>query len=99
MKKTIFAALGLICSSVFAQAQAPSGEAVLVTPDNFNRAETDMIFAGRGGREVGRCPRRRAPLPLDFLIVGPDRDTLYSMSLFGLGAGPVTTTLPNAGQR
>jgi hypothetical protein len=65
MKKTIFAALGLICSTVFAHAQAPSGEAVLVTPDNFNRAETDMIFAGGGGREVGRFSHHREPTPLD----------------------------------
>jgi len=97
MKKTIFAALGLICSTVFAHAQAPSGEAVLVTPDNFNRAETDMIFAGGGGREVGRFSHHREPMPLDFHIVRPNRDTLYSLSLFDLDAGPVTITLPNCG--
>src|SRR6478736_6093076 len=99
MKKTIFAALGLICSSVFVQAQAPSGEAVLVTPDNFNRAETDMNFAGGGGREIGRFSHHREPISIDFPIVRPNRDTPYSLSVFDLDAGPVTITLPNAGQR
>jgi hypothetical protein len=28
-----------------------------------------------------------------------NRDTLYSLSVFDLDAGPVTVTLPNAGQR
>jgi hypothetical protein len=41
----------------------------------------------------------REPPPLDFDIVRPNRDTLYSLSVFDLDAGPVTVTLPDAGQR
>src|ERR1044072_8619320 len=70
-----------------------------VTPDNFNRAETDMIFAGGGGKEIGRFSHHREPMPLDFHIVRPNRDTLYSLSVFDLDAGPVTVTLPDAGRR
>ena len=80
-------------------AQAPAGNAVPVTPDNFNRAETDMNFAGGGGKEVGRFLHHREPISIDFPIVRPNRDTLYSLSVFDLDAGPVTVTLPNAGQR
>jgi hypothetical protein len=79
--------------------QAPAGNAIHVTPDNFTRAETDMMFAGGGGREIGRFSHHREPMPLDFHIVRPNRDTLYSLSVFDLDAGPVTITLPNAGQR
>jgi hypothetical protein len=77
----------------------PAGDAVLVTPDNFNRAETDVVFAQGGGQQVGRFMHHREPPPLDFHIVRPNRDTLYSLSVFDLDAGPVTVTLPNAGQR
>jgi hypothetical protein len=79
--------------------QAPAGSPILVTPDNFNRAETDMNFAGGGGRQVGRFLHHREPISIDFPIVRPNRDTLYSLSVFDLDAGPVTVTLPNAGQR
>ncbi len=42
-------------SLAFAQTQptpqAPAVSTVPVSPDNFNRAETDMNFAGGGGKE------------------------------------------------
>jgi hypothetical protein len=79
--------------------QPPASSTVQVTPDNFNRAETDMVFAGGGGKDIGRFSHHREPMPLDFHIVRPNRDTLYSLSVFDLDAGPVTITLPNAGQR
>jgi hypothetical protein len=75
-----------------------AGDTVLVTPDNFNRAETDMIFAD-GAKRLGRFEHHREPVPLGFHIVRPNRDTLYSLSVFDLDAGPVTITLPDAGQR
>ena len=75
-----------------------AGDTVLVTPDNFNRAETDMIFAD-GAKRLGRFEHHREPMPLDFHIIRPNRDTLYSLSVFDLDAGPVTITLPDAGQR
>jgi hypothetical protein len=57
-----------------------------------------MIFA-EGAKRLGRFLHHREPVPLDFHIVRPNRDTLYSLSVFDLDAGPVKITLPNAGQR
>jgi hypothetical protein len=94
----IFAGLALTASGAFAQAQ-PSGNGIPVTVDNFNRAETDMNFAGGGGKQVGKLLHHREPISIDFPIVRPNRDTLYSLSVFDLDAGPVTITLPDAGQR
>jgi hypothetical protein len=76
------------------------GNSVLVTPDNFNRAESDMIFAGivKDGA-LGAFVHHREPMAIDCPIVRPNRDTLYSMAVFDLDAGPVTITLPDAGPR
>ena len=72
-----------------------------VSPDNFIRAETDMYFgniAGTGG--LGQFVHFRELSPLDNqLVVRQNRDTLYSPVLFDLDAGPVTVTLPDAGDR
>jgi hypothetical protein len=98
----IFASLMLTATSslAFAQKQPPAGDTILVTPDNFNRAETDLNFAGSDKRQgVGRFLHYREPMSIDFPIVRPNRDTLYSLSVFDLDAGPVRVTLPEAGQR
>src|SRR5206468_1585884 len=86
------------------QAQSPSptltGNAIPVTPDNFNRAESDLVMGPivkDGG--FGKYVHHRELYPLDAPIVRPNRDTLYSFSIFDLDAGPVTITLPNAGER
>ena len=71
-----------------------------VTADNFARAETDMyfgIFVKRGG--FGGFYHFRGLPPLDGPGVRPNRDTLYSEAVFDLDAGPVTITLPDAGER
>src|SRR4029077_15891144 len=86
------------------KAQSPStssaDNSIPVTPDNFNRAETDLIYAdGVKSQGLGRFMHHREPVSVDFPIVRPNRDTLYSLSVFDLDAGPVTITLPNAGQR
>ena len=75
-------------------------EVVPVNPDNFNRAETDLMF-GSMVKEgaLGKFVHHREPPPLDFPIIRPNRDTLYSTSVFDLDAGPVRITLPNAGKR
>src|SRR5262245_34158846 len=72
---------------------------VPVTVENFVRAETDMyfaMFAERGGfgkfYHVGE-------LLLEKTGVRSNRCTLYSQGVFALDAGPVTITLPDAGQR
>jgi hypothetical protein len=77
-----------------------TADAVPVTADNFNRAESDMVFATvvkDGG--LGKFIHHRAPMAIEFPIVRPNRDTLYSMAVFDLDAGPVTITLPDAGKR
>jgi hypothetical protein len=76
----------------------PAGSAVPVTVDNFRRAESDLVMGPivkDGG--FGRYVHHRELYPVDAPIVRPNRDTLYS--IFDLDAGPVTITLPNAGQR
>jgi hypothetical protein len=79
--------------------QAPTSSAIPVTPDNFNRAETDKNFVGGVAGQVGRFLHHREPMAIDFPIVRPNRDTLYSLSVFDLDAGAVMIALPNAGQR
>lgn len=75
--------------------------AILVTPENFPRAESDLNFAGlvkEGG--FGKFVHRREPTALDRQrTTRMNRDTLYSAAVFDLDAGPVTITLPDAGKR
>ena len=86
---------------VKAPAQLPAGPAVVVTPDNFVRAELDMYFGGvvrNGG--FGKIDNTREPAPIDKqTVIRLNRDTLYSAAVFDLDAGPVTITLPDAGKR
>jgi hypothetical protein len=90
----------LICTAIGgAQTQSLAGDAVTVTADNFNRAETDMYFAmfvKRG--ELGKFVHLR-DLPLEGTGVRPNRDTFYSEGVFDLDAGPVKITLPKSGKR
>jgi hypothetical protein len=73
----------------------------LVTPDNFNRAETDMYFGvvvKEGG--FGGFEHHRDVMPIDKqTVIRANRDTLYSSAIFDLDAGPVTVRLPDAGER
>ena len=82
-----------------ALAQAPS--VLPVTIDNYNRAQTDVYFgliAGGGG--FGKFVHSREISPITQRgIIRPNRDTLYSVAVFDLDAGPVTITLPDPGQR
>ena len=84
-----------------ALADEPSGEAPLVTPDNFRRAESDMYFAAvvkDGG--FARFYHHRDLMPIEKqTVIRSNRDTLYSAAVFDLDAGPVTITLPDAGRR
>jgi hypothetical protein len=71
-----------------------------VTVDNFNRAQSDLVFSTvvkDGG--LGKFVHHREPMRIDFPVVRPNRDTLYSMTILDLDAGPVTITLPDAGSR
>ena len=83
------------------QAQSLTGSPILVTADNFVRAESDRYFGvveKEGG--FGKLNHRRALMPIDKqTVVRTNLDTLYSTALFDLDAGPVTITLPDAGKR
>jgi len=76
-------------------------DAIPVTVDNFTRAESDRAFAGivkLGG--FGKFHHARALTPIDKQPVPRcNRDTLYSMAVFDLDAGPVTVTLPDTADR
>ena len=85
-----------------AHAQAPAGNAVPVTVDNFTRAESDLYFGGilKDSGAIGKFFHRREPARIDNqTVIRLNRDTLYSSALFDLDAGPVTITLPDAGGR
>ena len=83
------------------QAQSRAENAVPVTPDNFIRAETDHYFSTmvKNG-SFGKFTHNRAfgPIEKQNAIVRPQRDTLFSLGVFDLDAGPVTVILPNAGK-
>jgi len=77
-------------------------DGVVVTVDNFVRAENDMYFEvpvkKAGG--MGKFYHDREFAAIDKqLVVRGNRDTFYSTALFDLDAGPVTITLPDAGDR
>ncbi|TBN53501.1 DUF1254 domain-containing protein [Hansschlegelia quercus] len=97
----------LLCCAAFGSAQAQTASpaaadaSVLVTADNFPRAESDLYFANivkDGG--LGKFVHRREPAAIDNqTVIRLNRDTLYSAAVFDLDAGPVAVTLPNAGGR
>jgi len=91
----------LLMASSVVSAQTTASPAEPVTVDNYNRAQTDVYFAGvvkNGGFGKFRHGRELA-LPVQQGIVRPNRDTLYSFVIVDLDAGPVTITLPDAGKR
>jgi hypothetical protein len=95
------AGLLLVATSFAESAQSPAGAPVLVTADNFVRAETDATF-GRVEKMGGfsKFKHYRDQGSIDRQIVQrANRDTLYSVAVFDLEAGPVTITLPDAGKR
>jgi len=104
MKKihaAIWMSLSLVATSPIASTQTASGPTVLVTIENYNRAQTDVYFAliARGGG-FAKFMHARDLAPIDQRgIIRPNRDTLYSLAVFDLDAGPVTITLPDPGKR
>ena len=103
MKKihaAIWIALSLGAIRPSASAQTPSSQPVSVTIDNYNRAQSDVYFAliaKGGGFGKFRHGRELAPIGQGG-IIRPNRDTLYSLAVFDLDAGPVTITLPDPGK-
>src|SRR5882672_10480059 len=97
----ILAAMSLVIASSLASAQTTASPAEPVTVENYNRAQTDVNFAGvvkNGGFGKFRHGRELAS-PVQQGIVRPNRDTLYSFAVVDLDAGPVAITLPEAGTR
>jgi hypothetical protein len=73
-----------------ARAQAPAGNAVPVTVDNFTRAESDLYFGGilKDSGAIGKFFHRREPARIDSqTVIRLNRNTLYSSALFDLDAG------------
>jgi len=97
----VLATVSLAVVSSVASAQTSASQTTLVTVENYNRAQTDVNFAGvvkNGGFGKFRHGRELAP-PAQHGIVRPNRDTLYSFAIVDLDAGPVTITLPDARKR
>jgi hypothetical protein len=98
MRAVIFAVLTFIFAAVpaFAQSTVP------VTADNFIRAESDL-YMGNAIKDAGgpgKFHHSREPTQIDRqFVIRMNRDTLYSLAVFDLNAGPVTITLPDAGKR
>ena len=92
------ATLAMPIAPAFAQAtDAP----VPVTVDDFVRAETDMYMATTV-EEAGLGKLLHAREVTDVAhqtVIRMNRDTLYSYGVFDLDAGPVTITMPEAGDR
>lgn len=89
------------CYAAFAEERSPTA-ARAVTVDNFIRAESDVYFGGliKDSGGVGKFNHRREPARIDNqTVIRLNRDTLYSSAVFDLDAGPVTITLPDAGER
>src|SRR5882757_789940 len=104
MKKTrtrILAAMSLVLAGTIASAQTTTSQTQPVAIENYNRAQTDVYFAGvvmKGGFGKFRHLRVLSP-PVQQGIVRPNRDTLYSFAIFDLDAGPVTIKLPDGAKR
>jgi hypothetical protein len=101
-KRIIYAFVLILIVAEGTHAQSPSGKNLPVTADNFTRAETDTYFTNivkqAGG--PGSFFHRREIEPIDKqIVIRGNRDTLYSAAVFDLDAGPVTITLPDAGNR
>jgi hypothetical protein len=99
MRWGVLAAFAICGATGGVYAQSPVGRAIPVTADNFNRAETDMYFAGAAKRGAFGKFFHYRELPLESPVVRPNRDTLYSEAVFDLDAGPVRITLPKMGNR
>jgi len=96
--KFLLPALAVTCGLT---ASSLAADAIPVTPDNFVRAESDLYFGNILARgALGQFGMEREPADVaDQSVVRLNRDTLYGSAVFDLDAGPVTITLPDAGDR
>ena len=100
-------ALLMAASQLWAQQSASSTSApgkasapVHVSPDNFNRAETDFMFKKKvDDGYFGTIGHLREPVSIDNqIVIRMNRDTLYSFRVFDL-TQPVTIVKPDTGKR
>ena len=102
--KVLFAstALMILAQSGVAQSQSSAGDKpILVTPENFARAELDLDFAGvvkNGGFGTSTIRAHLHRSTSRQLSAEPGIRS-NPVAVFDLDAGPVTVTLPNAGKR
>jgi hypothetical protein len=91
----------VISASFIAGIATANDQTIVVTPQNFPRAETDFYFAQNIKLGAfGKFFHHREPTAIDKqTVVRMNRDTLYSVGIFDLDAGPITMTMPEAGQR
>ncbi|MGX1234738.1 hypothetical protein AB7M71_007830 [Bradyrhizobium japonicum] len=98
----MIATTAAVCLSSQSFAQQSGDRAVPVTVENFIRAESDLYFSAVALKEggFGKFEHKREVSPVDNRnVIRQNRDTLYSAAIFDLDAGPVTITLPSAGNR
>lgn len=71
---------------------------IVVTPDNFIRAESDLYLTAQAADGAfGKFKHTREVAPVDNqLVIRLNRDTIYSSAVFDLDAGPVTVSLPDS---
>lgn len=88
----------MIAASVAGPTGVLAGERV--TPDNFNRAESDINFKIKVDQGMfGKLGHVREPAPIDNqLVVRVNRDTLFSWGVFDLSQ-PLTIVKPDTGKR
>lgn len=87
--------------SIAAQIASPKEEAVIVSVDNFVRAETAFQIdrALKLTRGVNQWHHNRQPTPLDRQnVIRMNRDTIYSFAIVDISKG-ATLTLPDPGKR
>lgn len=101
MRRGLATALIAFIAASIGCAQAQTSGTVPVTAGNFTRAESDLYFGAvvkDGG--FGKFHPNRELTPIDQQnVIRLNRDTLYGAAVFDLDAGPVTITLPDAGDR
>lgn len=98
MRKLSVIAIWLVLSGSLVLA----ADTVPVTVDTFIRAESDLYFTAVALKEngFGKFEHKRQMSPIDNQnVIRQNRDTLYSAAVFDLDGGPVTITLPDAGDR
>ncbi len=100
--KHLMAAMGVILLAAFTSFTG-AGEAAPppVNVSNFARAETDL-YMGKAVKEgaFGQLRHRLEPAAIAGQdVVRMNHDTLCSMGVFDLAAGPITVTLPDSGRR